>query len=74
MLGEVPAQLRGCLLPAWKQGPGLALWDLLSSSPLQGGPCLPAEEMARLRGMNGNFLFPGPSQHDSGWLRMEKLN
>lgn len=75
MLGDVPAQLRGCLLPARKQGPQLAPWDLLSfSPPSKVGPAFLLRRWHRLRGMNGNFLLPGPSQHDSGRLRLEKLN
>ena len=38
------------------------------------GPSFLQRREHRLRGMNGNFLLPGPSQHDSGWLRLEKLN
>lgn len=38
-------------------------------------PFLPAVESAHgLRGVNGNFLLLGPSQHDSGRLRLETLN
>lgn len=75
MLRDVPAQLRGCLLPARKQGPQLAPWDLLSfSPPSKVGPAFLLRRWHRLRGMNGNFLLPGPSQHDSGRLRLEKLN
>lgn len=68
-MGKVSAQRRGRLLPAWKQGPGLAPWDLLNSplSFLQKRWHCP-------KGMNGNFLLPGPSQRALGWLRLEKLN
>ena len=38
------------------------------------GPSFLRRRRHRLRGMNGNFLLPGPSRHDLGWLRLEKLN
>lgn len=38
------------------------------------GPSFLQRRQHRLRGMNGNFLLPGPSQHDSGWFWLEKLN
>lgn len=73
LLDGVPAQLQGRLLPAWKHHPGSAPQDLSEHSCLlQRGSFLPAEETAPSK--RHEWEFPPSRPHDSGWLRLEKLN
>ena len=72
-IGRSSSPATGSLLPAWKHRPGSAPRDLSEHSCLlQRGPFLPAEETAPSK--RHEWEFPPSRPHDSGWLRLEKLN
>lgn len=56
--------------------PGIGTLGLLWTRllPTRALPSCRGEATGTVWGMNGNFLFLDPSQRDSGWLWLEKLN